>query len=158
MIVFNAIYIEFVEKHFNKNLSTTDLRNNFLCGFFEEVGEVFGVLKKHLYHGHDLNKEKLIEEIGDVFWYYTAVYGIIDGEGIGTYKKLLPIKDAEMVKQVMIFIYNDIHKAHIVIHNLVSIAAFYEIDYKDIINYNVAKLQKRYPNGFNNNDSINRCV
>lgn len=31
----------------------------------EEGGECFGVVKKHVYHGHPFNRSKLIEEIGD---------------------------------------------------------------------------------------------
>lgn len=37
-----------------------------LCG---ESGECMDVMKKHMFQGHDLDKEKLIEELGDVLWY-----------------------------------------------------------------------------------------
>ncbi len=37
-----------------------------LCG---ESGEVIDILKKHLSQGHELNKEKMAEELGDVAWY-----------------------------------------------------------------------------------------
>lgn len=38
-----------------------------LCG---ESGEVCDIIKKHVFQGHkDLNKDKLIEEAGDVAWY-----------------------------------------------------------------------------------------
>lgn len=37
-----------------------------LCG---ETGEVSDHVKKHLFQGHELNKQKLIGELGDVCWY-----------------------------------------------------------------------------------------
>ena len=37
-----------------------------LCG---EVGEGAAVVKKHLFQGHEIEKAKLLEEIGDVLWY-----------------------------------------------------------------------------------------
>ena len=37
-----------------------------LCG---EAGEFAEIVKKHLFHGHPLDREKLVKEIGDVMWY-----------------------------------------------------------------------------------------
>jgi len=37
-----------------------------LCG---ETGEVADQIKKHLYQGHELSREDLINELGDVCWY-----------------------------------------------------------------------------------------
>ena len=37
-----------------------------LCG---EAGEVADLIKKATFQGHELDKEKLIEELGDVAWY-----------------------------------------------------------------------------------------
>ena len=38
-------------------------------GITGEAGEVADNVKKHLGHGHDLNREELIKELGDVLWY-----------------------------------------------------------------------------------------
>jgi NTP pyrophosphatase (non-canonical NTP hydrolase) len=46
-----------------------------LCG---EAGEVIDLVKKHLYQGHDLDKEKLILECGDVAWYLALIASAID--------------------------------------------------------------------------------
>ena len=37
-----------------------------LCG---EAGEVADVVKKHKGHGHDLDEDKIVDELGDVLWY-----------------------------------------------------------------------------------------
>ena len=37
-----------------------------LCG---ESGEVADMIKKHLHQGHDLDKEHMVKELGDVAWY-----------------------------------------------------------------------------------------
>lgn len=46
-----------------------------LCG---ESGEVADVVKKHKFQGHDLDKKKIIKELGDVCWYI-----VIMAEGLG---------------------------------------------------------------------------
>lgn len=38
-------------------------------GLAGESGECADHVKKHLFHGHPLDKEKLKKEIGDVMWY-----------------------------------------------------------------------------------------
>lgn len=68
-----------------------------LCG---ESGEVAESVKKHVFHGTPLDREELLEELGDVLWYLT-------------------------------------HLARVLGTSLEDIAAV-----------NVAKLRRRYPNGF----------
>jgi NTP pyrophosphatase (non-canonical NTP hydrolase) len=41
----------------------------YALGVGGEAGEVVDEVKKVAFHGHELNKEKLIEELGDVLWY-----------------------------------------------------------------------------------------
>ena len=41
-----------------------------LCG---ESGEVADLLKKHMFHGEDLDKEDLAKELGDVCWYIAMI-------------------------------------------------------------------------------------
>ena len=42
---------------------------NGLVGLNGEAGEAIDILKKHLFHGHDLDKQHLAKELGDVAWY-----------------------------------------------------------------------------------------
>ena len=37
-----------------------------LCG---ESGEFMDLLKKHMFHGHELDKEHMAKELGDIAWY-----------------------------------------------------------------------------------------
>ena len=38
------------------------------AGLSEEAGEVLALVRKHLYQGRDLDKEKLEKELGDALW------------------------------------------------------------------------------------------
>ncbi|MGC4378281.1 MazG nucleotide pyrophosphohydrolase domain-containing protein [Fictibacillus sp. Mic-4] len=51
------------EKWFNTKVS------NFCMGLAGETGEVVDYLKKVIYHEHELDIEKIKEELGDVLWY-----------------------------------------------------------------------------------------
>ena len=57
-----------------KNLSNVGL------GLAGEAGEAADLIKKHLHHGHDLDKDHLAKELGDVAWYIALGCEVI---GIG---------------------------------------------------------------------------
>ncbi len=42
-------------------------------GIAGEAGEVADYLKKVLFHGHQLDRERLVKELGDVLWYLAAI-------------------------------------------------------------------------------------
>jgi len=42
---------------------------NGVIGLAGEAGECADIVKKFLFQGHDLDRNKLIDEIGDVLWY-----------------------------------------------------------------------------------------
>lgn len=42
---------------------------NGALGLTGESGEVADMVKKYVFHGHDLDKEALKKELGDVLWY-----------------------------------------------------------------------------------------
>ena len=43
------------------------------AGIAEEAGEVLAHVRKHLYQGRELDRERLSEELGDVLWCVAAV-------------------------------------------------------------------------------------
>ena len=51
------------------NLTQEQMVFNGVLGLNGESGEIADILKKHLFQGHELDREKLIEELGDVLWY-----------------------------------------------------------------------------------------
>lgn len=46
---------------------------NYAMGLAGECGEVVNLLKKALYHHHTLDRDALIDELGDVLWYVCAI-------------------------------------------------------------------------------------
>ena len=46
-----------------------DMVLNGVIGLAGESGECCDIVKKNRFQGHELNKEHLIEELGDVMWY-----------------------------------------------------------------------------------------
>ena len=53
----------------NPELSKKDVLINGVMGLCGEAGECIDLVKKHLHQGHDLDREKLCKELGDVAWY-----------------------------------------------------------------------------------------
>lgn len=53
----------------NPELDRKDVLINGVMGLCGESGEVIDLVKKHLAQGHELDKEKMAKELGDVAWY-----------------------------------------------------------------------------------------
>lgn len=81
---------------------------NGVMGLNGEAGECIDIVKKHLFQAHELDADKLVDELSDVMW-----YAAILAEGIGT-----------------------------------------TLD--DVMQHNVDKLMRRYPEGFDTERSIHR--
>lgn len=62
----------------NKELSKKDILINGVMGLCGESGEAIDIVKKHLAHGHELDREKLILELGDVAWYLAETAYALD--------------------------------------------------------------------------------
>ena len=57
----------------NKELSEKEILINGVMGLCGESGEVIDIVKKWYAHGHELDREKLIKELGDVAWYLAEI-------------------------------------------------------------------------------------
>lgn len=92
----------------NREIGMDNELANYSLGLVCEAGEVGDILKKMLFHGHNLDRDGVIKEMGDVLWYMSNICNILN------------------------------------------------IKLSDVARINLGKLNKRYPNGFNCDDSINR--
>lgn len=55
-----------------------ELLVNGVMGLNGEAGECIDMVKKHLFQGHDLDRDKLMRELGDVAWYLAITAYAID--------------------------------------------------------------------------------
>ena len=92
----------------NNELDKKQILTNAVMGLCGESGEACDIVKKHLFHGHELDREALIKELGDVAWY------------------------------------------------LAEAAEALDVSLDEVFERNIAKLKKRYPEGFSSERSINR--
>ena len=62
-------YQKLAMKTLNPELSEKDVLINGVMGLCGESGEAIDIVKKWLAQGHELDKEKLAKELGDICWY-----------------------------------------------------------------------------------------
>lgn len=62
----------------NKALSKRDVLLNSVMGLCGESGEAIDIVKKHLMQGHELDKEHLKKELGDIMWYLAEAATALD--------------------------------------------------------------------------------
>ncbi len=53
---------------------------NAVMGLSAESGEATDLVKKHLFQGHGLDKDEMIEELGDIAWYLAEAATALDIE------------------------------------------------------------------------------
>ncbi len=92
----------------NPELAPKDVLINGVMGLCGESGEAIDIVKKHLAQGHELDKERLAKELGDIAWYLAET----------------------------------------------AMAIGYDLD--TILQMNIDKLKKRYPQGFAVENSVCR--
>lgn len=64
----------------NPQLDKKDVLINGVMGLCGESGEVIDIVKKHLAQGHELDRDKIIKELGDVAWYMAEIATVLDVE------------------------------------------------------------------------------
>ena len=92
----------------NPELSKRDVLINSVMGLCGESGEAIDIIKKWMAHGHELDKDHLAKELGDIAWY------------------------------------------------LAEAATALDMNLEDILQANIEKLKKRYPEGFSSQKSRTR--
>lgn len=92
----------------NPDLPKKDVLINGVMGLCGESGEAIDIVKKHLAQGHELDREGLAKELGDIAWYLAET----------------------------------------------ATALGYTLE--DILQMNLDKLKRRYPEGFDRLKSVSR--
>ena len=62
----------------NPQLSKKDVLINGVMGLCGESGEAIDIVKKWLAQGHELDREKLAKELGDICWYLAETATALD--------------------------------------------------------------------------------
>ena len=62
----------------NPSLDKKDVLINGVMGLCGEAGEAIDIVKKHLAQGHELDRDALIKELGDVAWYLAETAYALD--------------------------------------------------------------------------------
>lgn len=71
-------YQELAMTTLNKALNKKDILINGVMGLCGESGEAIDIVKKHLAQGHELDREHLIKELGDIAWYLAETATALD--------------------------------------------------------------------------------
>ena len=68
--------MDYIQNHLENTVrrtsSSTDAKESVILGVMGisgESGELTDYFKKVLFQGHELNRDRVIEELGDIFWY-----------------------------------------------------------------------------------------
>lgn len=71
-------YQELAMTTLNPELNKKDVLVNSVMGLCGEAGEAIDIVKKWMAQGHELDKEHLARELGDIAWYLAEAATAID--------------------------------------------------------------------------------
>lgn len=71
-------YQRLAMRSLNPELTRRDVLINGVMGLCGEAGEAIDIVKKHLHQGHELDREKLTRELGDIAWYLAETAYALD--------------------------------------------------------------------------------
>jgi len=150
-------------------------------GIAGESGEVADLVKKHVGHGHELDREKLKEELGDVLWYVatmaralgknlssvsaTATFGTMAywTEQRPLDMTALALSAASGNVSALVEDRNGSPNPHHLLGLLGRLPPAFAnccraagIDLEEVAAANIDKLRRRYPDGFSSERSRNR--
>ena len=136
-------------------------RTNAAMMIVGEFGEVVDVLKKHLFQGHDLDRDKLREELGDVMWGCSECFTIDDLPiecGTWAYEDYTLVQMAHSVAEMAMAMErrgwagNYTH----IVAMVCTLIERHGFTLSEVLEHNVEKLRSRYPDGFSEEASRNR--
>jgi len=70
-------YQEQARRTQNTELTRHQRYEHSLHGLASEVGEIHGIYQKY-YQGHSINREEVIEEVGDLLWFIAELCDCVD--------------------------------------------------------------------------------
>lgn len=62
----------------NPTLSKKEILINSVMGLCGESGEAIDIVKKWLSQGHELDKDRLVKELGDIAWYLAEAATVLE--------------------------------------------------------------------------------
>ncbi|MBQ4536801.1 MAG: nucleoside triphosphate pyrophosphohydrolase family protein [Lachnospiraceae bacterium] len=71
-------YQELAMTTLNPKLNKKDVLINSVMGLCGESGETIDIVKRWMAQGHELNKEHLVKELGDIAWYLAEAATALD--------------------------------------------------------------------------------
>ena len=71
-------YQDLAMRTLNPELSQKDVLINSVMGLCGESGECIDIVKKWLAQGHELDRQKLAKELGDIAWYLAETAYALD--------------------------------------------------------------------------------
>ena len=133
-------YQELAARTINKDASAIENLLNACLGLAGEVGEFNDLIKKWQFHGHTLDIDKCVKELGDTLWYIP--------QAIHALKQL-----TELQQRAKNFGSPISSGSLISFTNTIPVS---DLTLEGVARINIEKLEKRYKDGFSSQASINR--
>lgn len=146
-----------------RTLGPTATSRTIQLGLLGESGEVADLVKKALERGKEVDRQRIVEELGDVLWYMTAKLLMETNpfEAIGILSRFRTRTRDNSIDDCAVDLCDStrllgltqsqgsaLKAAREVVEDIASMAALMPATIHEIMAVNIAKLKARYPDGF----------
>lgn len=147
-------------------------RLNGALGMVTESGEIADALKRHIYYDKELDVANLIEECGDCMWYATVLADSTSGITFHYRLHMMPVRNIESLVRASGALSHNSSRMYFALSRgtcpqwsnydqclmeLGRILDYCHCLFEDCANQNIAKLMKRYPEGFSSEAATARA-
>lgn len=150
-------YRKLASRTLRKDLTRQQVADNIFSGILGEAGEVMDLLKKEVFHGQVVPREKFVEELGDLLWYIALIPDDVECEPRNG--DILAFEDFRMCHlNLLIASATDGHDRDCMLSLLKELVEeFFKFSMDEVMQVNIAKLERRYKDGFSTKAAVARA-
>ncbi len=152
-------YRELAFRTLRKDLTKRQVADNIFAGILGEAGEVMDLMKKEVFHGQVVPREKFVEELGDLLWYIALIPdGVDTGHANIHVEDLRPFLDvrADAIAFIMVRAAEG-NSSDYMMSLLKEALPNFGVTLEEVMEANIAKLERRYKDGFSSKAAVARA-
>lgn len=152
-------YRKLASRTLRKDLTRRQVADNIFSGILGEAGEVMDLLKKEVFHGQVVPRQRFVEELGDLLWYIALIPdGVDTGHANIHVEDLRPFLDvrADAIAFIMVRAAEG-NSSDYMMSLLKEALPNFGATIEEVMEANIAKLERRYKDGFSSKAAVARA-
>lgn len=128
-------------------------------GLITELGELTDIYKRNIFYGKEIDLVNVKEELGDIMWYLAIIYREFNYSPSGV-RYITNQGAVELIQDMLLTAINlnrlDKKVCNHLKDQIINFGKLHNFTFEEILETNINKLKKRFPNKFTEYHALNR--